>query len=133
MAYQAGGLAGAARPEPQAGPHTYAPKLAKEMAHLDGTESALAIHRRVRALQPWPAAELKVQGQVLKVLGVGGLRPSPEAPGTLRWDKGGAWLTAGDGQALELTRLQRAGKPVQPALQALQPWGSQGLLRSQED
>lgn len=125
-------LAGAARPEPQAGPHTYAPKLAKEMAHLDGTEPALALHRRVRALQPWPAAELRVEGQVLKVLGVGGLRPSAEAPGTLHWDKGGAWLTAGDGQALELTRLQRAGKPVQPALQALQPWGSQGHLRPQD-
>jgi methionyl-tRNA formyltransferase len=38
----------------------------------------------------------------------------------------GAFLACGDGQALELTALQRAGKPVQPALQALQPWGAHG-------
>ena len=119
-------LGGTARPEPQTGPHTYAPKLAKEMARLDCAEPAMALHRRVRALQPWPAAELPLQGQVLKVLGVGALRPSGDAPGTLRWDRAGAWLTAGDGQALELTRLQRPGKPVQPALQALQPWGPSG-------
>jgi methionyl-tRNA formyltransferase len=81
----------------------------------------------VRALQPWPATELKLGDQSLKVLGVGGLRDSAEAPGTLRWDKGGAWFTAGDGQALELTQLQRPGKPVQPALQALQPFGGSGV------
>ncbi len=120
-------LGGTARPTPQAGPHTYAPKLSKEMARLEVAQPALALHRRIRALQPWPAAEITVQGQGVKVVGVGALRPSDEAPGTLHWDKTGAWLTAGDGQALELTRLQRPGKPVQPALQALQPWGTSGL------
>ena len=122
-------LTGTARPVPQVGRHTYAPKLEKEMARLDCTQPALALHRRIRALQPWPAAELSLTGQTLKVLGVGGLRPSAEAPGTLAWDRGGAWLTAGDGQALELTRLQRAGKPVQPALQALQPWGTHAVIQ----
>jgi methionyl-tRNA formyltransferase len=63
----------------------------------------------------------------LKVCGVGGLKPSGLPPGSLSWDRGGAWLTTGDEQALELTFLQRPGKPVQPALQALQPWGSSGI------
>lgn len=107
---------------------TLAPKLSREMSRLDCGEPALALHRRVRALQPWPGTELSLPEGSLKVCGVGALRPSPEAPGTLRWDKGGAWLTAGDGQALELTLLQRAGKPIQPALQALQPWGTNGHL-----
>lgn len=120
-------LAGTAEPVAQSGASTYAPKLAKEMARLDGARPALALHRQVRALQPWPAAELRLDGQAIKVLGVGALRASGDAPGTLRWDKGGVWLAAGDGQALELTRLQRPGKPVQPALQALQPFGPQGL------
>lgn len=124
-------LAGTAQPAAQSGPSTYAPKLSKEMARLDVTRPALALHRQVRALQPWPAAECGLQGQTLKVLGVGGLRESSDAPGTLRWDKTGAWLTAGDGHALELTRLQRAGKPVQPALQALQPWGAAGSVPSE--
>ncbi len=32
-------------------------------------------------------------------------------------------------RALELTHLQRPGKPVQPALQALQPWGAEGVTQ----
>lgn len=107
---------------------TFAPKMSKEMSVIDLTRSALALHRQVRALQPWPGTELSLEGIPLKVIGVGGLRASGERPGTLRWDKAGAWLSAGDGQALELTLLQRPGKPVQPALQALQPWGNSGSL-----
>lgn len=119
-------LAGTVAPVDQAGPTTYAPKLDKGMARLDPNRPAVALHRQVRALQPWPAAEITLEGQVLKVLGVGPLKATLDAPGTLRWDKAGAFLACGDGQALELTALQRAGKPVQPALQALQPWGAQG-------
>ncbi len=119
-------LSGTAQPVPQSGPSTYAPKLDKGMARLDPSRPACELHRQVRALQPWPAAELTVEGQVLKVLGVGALGPTTDPPGTLSWDKGGAFLAGGDGQALGLTQLQRAGKPVQPALQALQPWGPHG-------
>jgi len=107
---------------------TVAHKLDRSMSILDFSRGALELHRQVRALQPWPGVELPVGDQVLKVCAVGGLRGSGDAPGTLRWDKGGAWLTAGDGQALELTALQRPGKPVQPALQALQPWGGSGRM-----
>ena len=106
---------------------TFAPKLSKEMARLDLSRPALALHRQVRALQPWPGAELLVGNQFLKVIAVGALQSSSDAPGTLRWDKTGAWLTAGDGQAFELTHLQRPGKAAQPALQALQPWGASGV------
>lgn len=105
---------------------TFAPKLDKAMARLDPQAPALTLHRQVRALQPWPGTELTLHDTLLKVCGVGALRPDPKAPGTLVWNRDGAWLTAGDGQALELTLLQRPGKPVQPAPQALQPWGSQG-------
>ena len=120
---------GRARPVAQdAARATLAPKLSKDMARLDPRESALALHRRVRALQPWPGAELRLGGAVLKVCAVGALRPSDRAPGTLAWSRAGAWLTAGDGREVELALLQRPGKPVQPALQALQPWGPEGNL-----
>ena len=66
-----------------------------------------------------------MEGQTLKVCGVGALRACYREPGQLLWGKEGAWLTTSDG-ALELTQLQRPGKPVQPALQALQPWGATG-------
>jgi len=106
---------------------TLAPKLSRAMAALDYGKSALNLHRQIRALQPWPGVECQMEETVVKVCGVGRLKASDRFPGTLQWDRGGAWLTAGDGQALELTFLQRPGKPVQPALQALQPWGGTGI------
>jgi methionyl-tRNA formyltransferase len=120
-------LAGTGIPAPQDDAlATLAPKLTKAMASLDPRRPAAELHRQVRALQPWPGAELTVAGTLVKVCAVGGLRPDPGRPGSLVWNRQGAWLTAGDGLALELTLLQRPGKPVQPAPQALQPWGAAG-------
>jgi methionyl-tRNA formyltransferase len=104
---------------------TYASKLYKDMGRLDWRRPAAELHRQVRALWPWPGSELQMEGQALKVCAVGALRACYRDPGQLLWGKEGAWLTTSDG-ALELTRLQRPGKPVQPALQALQPWGASG-------
>jgi len=104
---------------------TFAPKLRKDMGHLDWRQPAADLHRQVRALWPWPGSDLQVEEQVLKVCGVGALRTCYRDPGQLLWGKEGAWLTTPEG-ALELTQLQRPGKPVQPALQALQPWGATG-------
>jgi methionyl-tRNA formyltransferase len=103
----------------------HAAKLRKDMARLDWRRSAADLHRQVRALWPWPGTELQIEGQALKVCGVGALRTCYRDPGQLLWGKEGAWLTTAEG-ALELTQLQRPGKPVQPALQALQPWGASG-------
>ena len=122
-------LAGTAAPVPQDETRvTLAPKLAKAMAGLDPAQPASALHRQIRALQPWPGAELRVGADTLRVAEVGGLRALTQRPGSLTWNKAGAWLCAGDGQSLELLKLQRPGKAVQPALQALQPWGRQGEL-----
>jgi methionyl-tRNA formyltransferase len=119
-------LCGCAKPvEQQHELATYAPKLRKDMGHLDWRLPAADLHRQVRALWPWPGSELQMEGQVLKVCGVGALRACYREPGQLMWGKEGAWLTTSDG-ALELTQLQRPGKPIQPALQALQPWGATG-------
>lgn len=108
---------------------TLAPKLDRTMAVLDPSRPALELHRRVRALQPWPGVDLPVPDGGLKLLGVGRLRPARLAAGILAWDREGAWLGAGDAQDLELTLLQRPGKPVQSALQALQPRGPRGEMR----
>ncbi|HJU84384.1 MAG TPA: methionyl-tRNA formyltransferase [Holophagaceae bacterium] len=125
-----GMLAGTAAPVDQDPARaTFAPKLSREMARLDPSGPALELHRRVRALKPWPGSELSFQGTLLKVGGVGGLGPTADPAGTLRWSRQGAFLACGDGQALELTQLQRAGKPMQPAPQALQPFGVEGLGR----
>jgi len=122
-------LSGCAQPVEQAhGGATYASKLRKDMGHLDWRRPAADLHRQVRGLWPWPGTEVSIEGQTLKVCGVGALRACYREPGQLVWGKEGAWLVTPDG-ALELTQLQRPGKPVQPALQALQPWGASGSKR----
>jgi methionyl-tRNA formyltransferase len=122
-------LKGLAEPIPQDDRlATVAPKLSREMARLDFARPALDLHRQARALQPWPGTEFILATTVFKVCAVGGLRATTQPQATLVWDRTGAWLAAGDGQALELTRLQRPGKPVQTALQSLQPWGTQGRV-----
>jgi methionyl-tRNA formyltransferase len=120
-------LSGSGQPVAQdAAGATYASKLRKEMGQMDWQRPAADLHRQVRALWPWPGSELTVAGQILKVCGVGAIRHCYRDPGQILWGREeGAWLTTSDG-ALELTHLQRPGKPVQPALQALQPWGASG-------
>lgn len=122
-------LSGSGAPAPQdAAAATYAPKLTRDMGRLDWRRPAADLHRQVRALWPWPGTELALEGQALKVCGVGAIRSCYREPGQLLWGREeGAWITTPDG-ALELTLLQRPGKPVQPALQALQPWGAKGSL-----
>jgi methionyl-tRNA formyltransferase len=109
---------------------TLAPKLNKNMAKLDISQSAIKLHRQVRALQPWPGTELTIHNSLLKVCSVGRIQPNLSEPGTLSWNQQSAWLTAGDNNALELTMLQRPGKSVQPAPQALQFWGTTGKINA---
>ena len=47
---------------------TYAPMLKKEDGLLDFTRSAVELERRVRAMNPWPGAWFKWNGNPLKVL-----------------------------------------------------------------
>lgn len=105
---------------------TWAPKLDKSMSKLKLDHKGIELHRQVRALQPWPGTDLIINDTLLKVCAVGNLRPDQNQPGTIIWDQKSAWLTAGDGTALELVKLQRPGKPVQLASQALQFWGTSG-------
>ena len=46
---------------------TLAPLLKKEDGAIDWSEGALAIHNRVRGLQPWPGAQTAFRGQPLHV------------------------------------------------------------------
>jgi len=109
---------------------TWAPKLTKACALLSPQQKAIEIHRQVRALQPWPSVEFHLDLDILKIRSVGLMKLSSLAPGTLSWSHGeGVWLTAGDGYAVEIVSMQRAGKGIQAALQALQPWGHQGHKR----
>ncbi len=97
-------------PQPDEGA-TYAPKLTREDGKIDWTESATALDRRVRALNPWPGTFATLAGETLKILAA-----RPEAgtgtPGTVLDD---ALLVACGTGALRLARVQAPGRAAMDA------------------
>ena len=100
---------------------TYAPKLSRESGWIDWSAPCDAIDRRVRAMNPWPAAStvLPYAGcgvRRLKVFSVIQCRrtPSDAEPGTvLRADSRGILVAVGTG-AILLTDIQLEGKRRMP-------------------
>jgi len=98
-----------ARPQPEDG-ITYAAKIDKAEARIDFAQSAVAVERLVRAMNPAPGAWFEVAGERVKLLAAEVL------PFTF---PGGDWLTVdsaltigcGDG-AIRPTLVQRAGRGV---------------------
>jgi methionyl-tRNA formyltransferase len=101
-------------PQPEAGV-TYAAKIAKEDGRLDWAQPAVALDRRVRALNPWPGTFFTLGTETIRVLAA---EPAEGggAPGTVL--DGAAVVACGEG-ALRLTRLQRAGRAPLPAAEFL--------------
>ncbi len=92
----------------------YAKKLRKEETALDWTLPASVLHRKIRALIPWPVASTTWRGKTLRLWEVGPRvqETTPGAPGTVvQADAGGVRVAAGDG-ALTITRLQAEGGKI---------------------
>jgi methionyl-tRNA formyltransferase len=93
---------------------TLAPLLKKEDGVIDWTRPALAIHNRVRGLQPWPGAQTTFRGQPLHVwksrAAAAGLSGEP---GTLLRSR--PFLVATSEGALELLEVQLEGRKRIPA------------------
>jgi methionyl-tRNA formyltransferase len=106
------GRALATNPEPRAqdaGRATYARKLRKEDAEIDWQRPALEIERQVRAFDPAPGAQTRIDGNALKIRrarvepGIAG------APGAITaCDPAGVVVACGK-DGLRVTELQRAG------------------------
>lgn len=100
------------QPRPQTGYGvSYAAKIEKSEAELDWQQAAAALARRVQAFNPWPVAQTRFAGQVLRIWRArpesGGRR---EVPGSvLRADRNGIAVATGDG-VLVLTEVQLPGK-----------------------
>lgn len=117
-------LAGRITPVPQAAEGaTYARKLTKEDGRLDWTRPAVELHRRVRALTPWPgtytylpAGERRV---LLKIWAAQVVPAAAGEPGSvLAADAAGVVVRCGT-DALCLTELQREGGRRLPAAEFL--------------
>ncbi|UKA72849.1 methionyl-tRNA formyltransferase [Arthrobacter sp. FW306-06-A] len=107
--------AGKASPQPQAGEVSLAPKLTLEDGHLNWAHPALAISRQARGVTPEPGAWTLLDGQRVKLEPVR-LRPEVThlAPGAVALH-GKAVLVGTGSHAVELTRIQPAGKKMMAA------------------
>jgi methionyl-tRNA formyltransferase len=100
---------------------TYAKKINKAEALIDWRDDAALILRRVRAFNPWPVAETRLQGAQLRIWEAeshpGG---SAAAPGTVL-DASDAGIDAACGRGvLRILRLQLAGRKTLTAREFIQ-------------
>jgi methionyl-tRNA formyltransferase len=106
---------GAVTPQAQdAAGACYAKKMRKEESALDWAQPAMVLHRRIRALNPWPVASTVWRGKTLRLWEVGPLEAqhAAGAPGTiLQADAAGIRVLTGNG-ALTVTRLQAEGGKI---------------------
>ncbi|MGB6352617.1 MAG: methionyl-tRNA formyltransferase [Steroidobacteraceae bacterium] len=97
-------------PQPSAGV-TYAEKIRKSEALIDWRQDAPQIWRQVRAFNPWPVAETRLNGAQLRIWEAKlGAAPTPGAPGTvLAATPDGIDVACGRG-VLRILRLQMSGR-----------------------
>ena len=101
-----------ARRQPEDGV-SYAPKITVEDAHVDWTEPAMAVDRRIRACTPDPGAWTTYGGERVKL---GPVTPADGAlpPGELLVGKNAVAVGTGSG-ALKLGMVKAFGKKEMPA------------------
>ena len=111
-------------PQPEDGV-TYAHKIDKAEAALDWSRDAVEVDRQIRGLSPFPGAWFDHEGVRIKVLG-SRLATGQGAAGVVLDDA--LTVACGTG-AVQLTRLQKAGRGAQDATEFLRgnalPAGSQ--------
>ncbi len=90
---------------------TYASKIDKSEARIDWSLPAIEVDRLIRGVSPFPGAWFEHQGTRVKALG-SRLAEGTGAPGTVLDQD--LTIACGAG-AVQLTRLQRAGKAAQDA------------------
>ena len=91
----------------------YAPRLEKSAAWIDWQQAATQIDRQIRAFNPWPVAQTKLQGKTLRIWRTDEPRPvacRPAEPGTIIEIKPAYIEVAAGHGALRLTEVQLPGK-----------------------
>jgi methionyl-tRNA formyltransferase len=110
--------AGTISPRPQKGEPTFTRPLTRDHGRVDWGETASEIERRLRAFAPWPGLHTFLDGERIKLLDLDVAADGDPArgPGAIWSDGEGAKVAAGDGTAVRLLSVQRAGRrPVSGA------------------
>lgn len=114
-------------PQPQDGTQvTYFKMMAKEAGEIDWTLPAAEIERRVRALQPWPAAYTRFRGRLLKVMAAQAAEGGSDlAPGTVvAWGEGFGVATGAG--VLAVLKVQLEGRQTVSGAEFLR--GQRGFI-----
>jgi methionyl-tRNA formyltransferase len=93
---------------------TYAHKVVKNEATIDWGRPAAEIERRLRAFDPQPGCHFGLEGQTVKLWRASVCAGFGAPPGTIEAHSNGMRVACGDGLALDLLELQRAGGRRQP-------------------
>ncbi|WP_319546466.1 methionyl-tRNA formyltransferase [Ruegeria conchae] len=104
-------------PQPEEGV-TYAAKIDKAEARIDWSAPASEVDRKIRGLSPFPGAWTEIEGDRIKLL-ASRLAEGQGTPGEVLDDH--LCVACGEG-AVELLRLQRAGKGAQDRETFLRGW-----------
>lgn len=108
---------------------TYAAKIDKAEARLDWNRPAAVVDRHIRGLSPFPGAWCEIGGERVKILS-SRLTEGQGAPGEVLDDTLRVACASG---AVQLLRLQRAGKAAQDAAELLRGWPVPKGTRLSED
>ena len=100
---------------------TYAPMLKKSDGLLDWTQSAVSLHNRIRAFNPWPGTYTQLQGQTLRIWKAQTAEVSCETrpPGSLLHHSSGAAVVACGTGFLRLEEVQLENRKRTSALDFL--------------
>jgi methionyl-tRNA formyltransferase len=104
--------AGTLEPRPQVGEPTLTRPMRREDARVNWSETAAVIDRRLRAFTPWPGLYATLGGARVKLLEVepAGKVISARPPGMMWEELGETMVMAGNGTAMVLKTVQRAGR-----------------------
>jgi len=110
-------LRGGTLPAPALQPEdgvTYARKLDKAEARLDWNQPAAVLARKIRAFHPWPVAEVRVEGERLRIHAARALAQSHTARTgeILAANQDGLDIACGEGRLRLLSVQREGGKPV---------------------
>ena len=100
---------------------TFAPKIARSEGTIDWSRPAADIHNLVRGLQPWPLVSAWLDGQRYLLHRTGRTPDHAAAPGGTIVHAAGDRLAvaAGDGEWLDILRIQPEGRRVMQAREFL--------------
>lgn len=107
----------------------YATKLDKQESHIDWSQPAVQIDRKIRAFNPWPVAQTDYQGRVMRIWESQVVDTAVTAPpGTvLAAAKEGIDVATGQG-LLRIRKLQMPGKRAMAAVDFLNAHAVDGVV-----